>query len=144
MNTYKIEKLVEINKLRFRLESLAKRASNVRSTTEQIEFVRYKPFFKTYNICTETFKSYYPDEFEKLDFEELPLYTENGKEGFTKEKLSTLINQSEELISILKGELYPYENYLKIPGNITIKWLLDNANIKFWLKILSCVIFIFL
>ena len=50
----------------------------------------------------------------------------------------------EELISILKGELYPYENYLKIPGNITIKWLLDNANIKFWLKILSCVIFIFL
>ena len=54
--------------------------------------------------------------------------------------MSTLVSQARELISILKGILYPYENYLKVPGNITLKWLLDNANYKFWLKLVGFVL----
>jgi len=143
MRSYKIEKLIEINKLRFRLESLVKRASNIRDSTEQIGLTRYKPFYRTYNLCVREFESLYPEEYNKLDFEELPLYDAKGKERFTREKLSTLINQSEELISILKGSLYPYENYLKLPGNITISWLIQNANLKFVLKIITYSFLIF-
>jgi hypothetical protein len=140
MKPQKIEELVEINKLRFRLESLVESALNIRSNAEQIGVVRLKPYFRTYNLCIKKYKLYYSEEFKELEFECLPLYGKDECELFTIEKVSTLISQSRELISILKGILYPYENYLKLPGNITLGWLYDNANYKFFLKILGFAI----
>lgn len=142
MKSHKIENLIEINKLRFRLESLADSAAHLNRDLEQIGAVRLKPYFRIYNNCIKKYKALYPKEFKELEFECLPLYGKNETELFTQIKVSTLVSQSRELISILKGILYPYENYLKVPGNITLKWLLDNANYKFWLKSVGFVFFL--
>jgi len=105
-------------KLLRRLEALIESILALNSTIKQVGYVRYKPLFSSYNSCIKEFKSYYPKEFQQLGLEDLPLYDTERKEQFTVNKLSTLLNQSQAVIGVLKGLLPP--SLIENPGGITI------------------------
>ena len=94
-------------KLYRRFLSLNETIMTLGESLRNIGFVRYKPLFSNYNSCIEDFKQQYREEYEKLGFEELNLYGENGEMLFTANKLSTLLHQTKFIIGFLEGELHP-------------------------------------
>lgn len=113
-------------------------------TTTFYNIVRLKPFFTTYNSCTEQFKSLFPAEYEKLNLEPLPLYDDQGKELFTVSRLSTLLQQSRQIRAVLKGFIPVNSNKIGLPNKVTIHWLAHNVPIKFWFILGGCFITIFI
>lgn len=98
-----------VNKLIARLESLIGNVEDANTIKQKYGIVRYKPFFTTYNSCINEFKSLFPEECEKLNLEDLPLYDSDGNEQFTNEKISTLLHQSRDVLAVLQS-LSPQES----------------------------------
>jgi len=134
----------EILTLIRRFEALIQDLQNLKINTMFYNIVRLKPFFTTYNSCTEEFKSLFPAEYEKLNLEPLPLYDDQGKELFTVSRLSTLLQQSRQIRAVLKGFIPVNSNKIGLPNKVTIHWLAHNVPIKFWFILGGCFITIFI
>jgi len=113
-----------------RLDSLVRDVEDVHEIQDQYGYVRYKPFFNTYNSCNEEFRSNYPDIYEQLSLEDLPLYDEQGNEQFTNVKISTLVRQSRDLLAVLRS-MAP-DQPPSSPKKITLHWLFTNVSWKVW------------
>ncbi len=96
-----------IYKLFCRFESLIESVKNKDCKILSFIKVRNKPWFNDYNSCVEQFKVLCPDEYKQTNLEPLPLKEVDGSDGFTNEKLPTLLQQSEIIFAILKGLLPP-------------------------------------
>ncbi len=88
-------------------ESLVQSVKQLNSTASTFPNVRFKPWYNNYNTYIEDFKKYFPNEFNKMNLEPLPLYENDEAEGFTIGKLATLLQQSEAIAASLKGLLPP-------------------------------------
>ena len=113
-----------------RLDSLVRDVEDAHKIQDKYGYVRYKPFFNTYNSCNEEFRSNYPDIYERLSLEDLPLYDKQGKEQFTNVKISTLVRQSRDLLAVLRS-MAPNQPPSS-PKKITPHWLFTNVSWKVW------------
>ena len=128
MNDNQFEKYKKQYQLLRRFEALIEIVLALNSTIEQVRYVRFKPLFRNYNSCIKEFKSIFPEEYKKLDLEDLPLYDNQTREMFTANRISTLLHQSQAVVGILKGMLPP--KLIENPGGITIAVTSQSSSIS--------------
>jgi hypothetical protein len=105
-------------KLYRRFEALIESVYTLPSVTTKLGIARYKPLFNSYNSCKDAFEKDYPEDYNQLNLEELPLYDEAGEAKFTQDKLSTLLHQCQAIVGVLRGSLPPH--LLENPGGTSL------------------------
>lgn len=127
-----------------RFDGLVKSVKDMNTALPAGTPIRFKPLFISYNSCMESFQRDFPVEYQSLGLEPLPLENEEGKKLFTAEKLSTLLHQSEAVLSLLKG-LSPYE--FKVGPTSTresLSWYWHNTHPRIVIYLLGLIFLSFL
>ncbi len=133
-----------LNKLIARLESLISVVEGADTIKQKYGFIRYKPFFTTYNSCIKEFKTLFPEEHANLNLEDLPLYDLAGNEQSTNEKISTLLHQTHEVLAVLRSMLPKESEGLEYPQKVTLYWLVKHVPVKLWLMFASLLFIAFI
>jgi hypothetical protein len=122
----------EYRSLLNRLTNLIEEAEAIEESTAKFGWVRFKPLFTTYNSCEKEFEWRFPDQFDAMEMERLPLIREDGEKGFTLGKLQTMVHQARDMRAYLEGLL---------PNKGTLGWYWDEAPRSLWWILASIFIF---
>lgn len=127
-----------------RFDGLINSVKNIDTALPSVTSVRYKPLFTSYNSCIESFQKDFPDKYQSLNLEPLPLEDDKGNKLFTADKLSTLLHQSEAVLSLLKG-LCPYEFKVgPTSARESLSWYWHNTHPKIVIILLGFILSAFI